>query len=309
MSEFNDGGLAERGGGGLANPGGPNTAGGGGGQANRSGIGLGVNSGAGWANNPYSNNRNPGGVYAGNPFAGTMRRNPVTGQPIVSQPPVRRVNPVTGQVEYVNYPVTSSPLGPLGPFAGVPNWEVYQGGGISGSMNGWDMPGSLGDGIKDESQVPGGSPNFGGIGGIGNIGDDSRMGLMSSFAADPNAPSGIMTMMGGQPGRQGPPMRPPGPMVNPGPIGPGGQPGVDPRSAQLLAFHQAMQDWKGQRPQNRNDMAAWEAWRNSRPDRPDFGRPRPRMSRPPRVAEQRPAPRPRGFQIGGDLALRHMYNR
>lgn len=98
MSEFNDGGLAERGGGGLASPGGPNTAGGGGGQANRSGMGLGVNSGSGWANNPYSNNRNPGGVMAGvygglpgmvsrrSVLPQPVRRNPITGQPIVSGP-------------------------------------------------------------------------------------------------------------------------------------------------------------------------------------------------------------------------------
>lgn len=304
MSEFNDGGLAERGGGGVASPGGPNTAGGGGGQANRSGMGLGVNSGSGWANNPYSNNRNPGGVFGGLPgnFSGfnttPVRRspyNPVTGQPIP-------INPITGQPveQFPNlYEYNYDPLSSIG-VPGVYGWPSAQGGYTPMSPDQYgantDFPGGyseFGGNWQDlnsgyGNQTPD-TPDYNAPGSLGGYG---RMAATSSFAADPNAPSGIMTMMGGQPGGQGRPMgrpmRPPGPMINPGPIGPGGQPGVDPRIAQRLAFHQAMRDWKGQRPQDRNDMAAWDAWRNARPDRPEFGSPRPPMAPPQRQNNQAP---------------------
>lgn len=263
MSEFNDGGLAERGGGGLANPGGPNTAGGGGGQANRSGMGLGVNSGMGWANNPYSNNRNPGGVY-GNNYGSALvpgrrpvaRRNPITGQitfapppaPAPAQPPPNWTRP-QGEWGYPGSDWFSSQQG----LPGYGSWSnINSGYGGGHSVSGLPGPGGSDPNFSDPMDPGPPLPGGGFLNNRMSMSAPSPMGLMS-LMADPNAPPDVMTMTGG-----------PGPMVSRVPRDYGGGPGKG--SGERMLRERIMR---------------------SRPQRPE-----------------RPAPRPKPFQIGGDLALR-----
>jgi len=264
MSEFNDGGLAERGGGGVASPGGPNTAGGGGGQANRSGMGLGVNSGSGWANNPYNN------PATSQNYVGTGYRPGV----ITQRPPVRR-NPITGQpitnnVLPVGYQTPQRyPAGSFNDFWDDPQFEypgepfgdprpIDYGGSV---QPGWGGPhggySGYGSGVAAGSQYNMNGPTFNGQK------DQSRISASAS-------PAGLSAMMA-----------PGGPMVSPGPVGPDGQPmGGGPGNPGMDAFHQAMQAWKAQRPEDRT-ADAMMAWRDARPDRPGMTRPD-MPQRPPR---------------------------
>lgn len=135
--------------------------------------------------------------------------NPLTGQPIPQRP---RVNPITGEplpgnIDYYN------PLSWDNSYSGI-GWP-------NATYGGYD--GGYADGM-----TPGSVNSVGGLAGRTSA-------ATSSFAADPNAPTGIMTMMG-----QTPPIMDPSqlPQVN--------QPADNQGAAILQALARRSQSWQGQ---------------------------------------------------------------